>query len=522
MTRLIGPPIASGSGDGITAPVARQALPDDLLRAASRRLGIMALLGAAIWFIASLLGHLASRAVEPDNPSWRQFQGPDFISLLNIAVSLGLYAYSRRSRRHPGFLLDLGLVYLVFTSLGIGIVNHYGGPPPGWHPHPEVSWVGAAILMFAAIIPNPPIKTLVASLIAVSMNPFGMWLVVSLNNLPAEAARGAMLMHHPDYLLVGVAVVISHVWTRTGQQVRQARELGSYHVGELLGQGGMGVVYRATHRMLARSAAIKFIRPEILTGGNPEMIELAVTRFKHEAEVAASLTSPHTVVLYDFGVAEDQSLYYVMELLEGLNVQQLVEQHGPLPTGRAIFILRQVCESLEEAHLRGLVHRDITPANIHIGRMGVSYDFAKVLDFGLAKSVRSEGDGRRPETAAGVIPGTPDYMAPEMTQGKPVDRRADIYTLGCVAWYMLAGRQVFEAANVYHMIARHLNDQPVPPSHIASQPIPEALDRLILACLAKEPGDRPQTARELSKALSEVPVEAWTNEQAEKWWSARG
>ena len=521
MTRLIGPPLGSGSGEGTASPP-RQTLPDDLLRAASRRLGIMALLGAGIWFIASLLGHLASGAMDPGNPAWRQFQGQDLVALLNIAVSLGLYLYSRGSRKHPGFLLDLGLVYLVFTSLGIAIVNHYGGPPPGWVATPEVSWVGATILMFAAIIPNPPLKTLLASLIAVSMNPLGMWLVYTLGLVEGDAARpSGLLMHYPDYILVGVAVVISHVWTRMGQQVTRARELGSYHVGELLGQGGMGVVYRATHRMLARSAAIKFIRPEILAGGNPEMVELAITRFTREAEVAASLQSPHTVVLYDFGVAEDESLYYVMELLEGLNVQQLVEQHGPLPPGRAVFILRQVCESLEEAHGHGLVHRDVTPANIHIGRMGVSYDFAKVLDFGLAKSVRSNGEGRHPETAAGVIPGTPDYMAPEMTQGKPVDGRADVYALGCVGYYMLTGRQVFEAANVFHMIARHLNDEPVPPSQVAPQHIPDALDQLILACLAKEPGDRPQSAAMLSKALAAVPTDPWTEEEALKWWSTR-
>jgi serine/threonine-protein kinase len=376
--------------------------------------------------------------------------------------------------------------------------------------------------MFAAIIPNPPLKTLVASLIAASMNPLAMWLAVALGLVNAEINASPLLMHHPDFILVGVAVVISHVWTRTGQQVVRARELGSYHVGELLGQGGMGVVYRATHRMLARSAAIKFIRPEILAGGDPAMIDLAITRFKREAEIAASLQSPHTVVLYDFGVADDRSLYYVMELLEGLSVEQLVQQAGALTPGRTIFILRQVCESLEEAHDRGLVHRDITPGNIHVGRMGVRYDFAKVLDFGLAKSFRSQGPPTRIETDAGGVPGTPDYTAPEIIQGKPFDGRADLYALGCVAYFMLTGRQVFEAANVFHAMSRHLNDEPAPPSRVARQIIPAALDQLVLACLAKDPADRPPGAAELSGALALVPAERWDDEQAREWWSSRG
>jgi serine/threonine-protein kinase len=315
-----------------------------------------------------------------------------------------------------------------------------------------------------------------------------------------------------------VAVVISHVLTRMGQHVSKAREMGSYHVGELLGKGGMGEVYRATHRMLARPAAIKLIRPDVLAG-DAEFTQLAINRFKREAEIAASLQSPHTVVLYDFGVTEDQSLYFVMELLEGMNLEQLVRQHGPLPAGRTIFLLQQVCESLEEAHARGLVHRDIKPANIHVGRLGLRHDFVKVLDFGLAKSVRSNGRGETaPATAAGVIPGTPEYMAPEMTTGNAVDGRADIYALGCVAYYMLTGQQVFEAANVFHMISRHLNDQPVPPSQRSPQPIPAGLEQVVLDCLAKAPEHRPASASELASALAAVNGDTWSEDQAEAWW----
>ena len=239
--------------------------------------------------------------------------------------------------------------------------------------------------MFAAIVPSTPAKTLLAGVLAVSMNPIGMWIARARGLWNFEAATDALLMHYPDYLLLGVAVVISHVVTGLGQQVAKAREMGSYQLGELLGRGGMGEVYHATHRMLARPAAIKLIRPEVIGGSDPAAAQLAVARFRREAETAASLRSPHTVELYDFGVTDDQTLYFVMELLEGLNLESLVRRHGPLPAGRVVHILRQVCASLEEAHERGLVHRDIKPANIHVGRMGLVYDFVKVLDFGLVK-----------------------------------------------------------------------------------------------------------------------------------------
>ena len=239
-----------------------------------------------------------------------------------------------------------------------------------------------------------------------------------------------------------------------------------------------------------------------------------------EAEVAANLRSPHTVALYDFGRTDDGSLYFVMELLTGMDLEKLVRVHGPLPAARVVFILSQICESLEEAHALGLVHRDIKPANIHVGTLGLRHDFVKVLDFGLVKAVdtKERSPAGTAETAEGITPGTPDYMAPEMTLGNPVDGRADIYAVGCVGYFMLTGEPVFQAANVYHMIARHLNDPPVPPSEIAKQPVPRVLEDLILSCLRKSPDQRPQSAADLARGLRAVPVEPWGEDQAEAWW----
>jgi serine/threonine-protein kinase len=313
-------------------------------------------------------------------------------------------------------------------------------------------------------------------------------------------------MHYPNYLLLGAAVVISHVVTRLGQQVTREREMGSYRLGELLGRGGMGEVYRATHRMLARPAAVKLIRPEVLASTDGTLAQSAAARFRREAEAAARLRSPHTVELYDFGVTEDGTLYLVMEFLEGTNLELLVRRQGPLPAARVIHILGQVCESLEEAHVNGLVHRDIKPANIHLGRLGLREDFVKVLDFGLVRSMAGPSEESL-AGAAGMTPGTPAYMAPEMAHDqKMVDGRADLYSLGCVAYYLLTGHLVFEGDTPLQTILQHLQHPPVPPSQRTDQPIPAELEALVLACLAKRPDDRPRSAAELAERLAAVPV----------------
>jgi len=329
-----------------------------------------------------------------------------------------------------------------------------------------------------------------------------------------------LLMHYPDYLLLGVAVVISHVVTGLGQEVAKARAMGSYQLGELLGRGGMGEVYHARHRMLARPAAIKLIRPAMLGGTDPAAAQLAVARFRREAETAASLRSPHTVELYDFGVTDDKTLYFVMELLEGLTLESLVRRHGALPAGRAVHILRQVCASLEEAHVRGLVHRDIKPANVHVGRVGLVYDFVKVLDFGLVKPI-SEGTMEHSlATQGGLVIGTPGYMAPEMALSAQVDGRADLYSVGCVAYYLLTGRQVFEGDTVMKVFAQHLQATPTPPSQRAPHTVPPDLERIVLSCLAKKPEDRPRSAAALDQQLAAADVEAWSDDDARRWWES--
>ncbi|HKA90177.1 MAG TPA: serine/threonine-protein kinase [Haliangiales bacterium] len=513
----IGPVPRSTPAESRALRARRRELPDDLLREASRRLRILSLLGAVLWPVGWGLDQVVRRTIERADPPPVHSHAADAIAGASVLVSLALYFYSRKPDRDPRRILDLGLAYMVLIAFGLGNTFHWE-PLPTMHAiSPMISWIGVIVLAFAAIVPSTPGKTLVAGFIAVSMNPVGMLIARARGMWDFGPLSNALVMHVPDYVLLGVAVVISHVVTRLGQQVTQAREMGSYRLGELLGRGGMGEVYRATHRMLARPAAIKLIRPATLGKGGGEAAQ-AIKRFRREAEAAASLRSPHTVELYDFGVVEDQTLYFVMELLSGMDLEAMVRRHGPLPAARTIFILRQVCESLEEAHARGLVHRDIKPANIHVGRLGLRHDFVKVLDFGLVKSVAGEGVDLSLETAAGQTPGTPAYLAPEMALGRPVDARSDLYSLGCVAYFLLTGHLAFEAATALQMIAKHLHDEPDAPSRRSELPIPEALDRLVLACLAKKPEDRPQGAAELARALEAIEVEPWGEEQASRWW----
>jgi hypothetical protein len=490
-------------------------VPFDLLREASRRLRVVALLCAGLWTFGFVLHHVGLHVLGLD---WLRIHVPDAIIGGEIAVSLALYVYAGRGERDPRAILDLGLVYMVVLAVGAGQMFHWQAMPAHTPVAPMISWIGVIVLMFAAIIPTTPGKTLVAGLFAVSMSPVGMFIARARGTWDFGPWTNAFVMHVPDYLIVGIAVVVSGVVRRLGMKVTQAREMGSYRLGELLGRGGMGEVYKATHQMLARPAAIKLIRPEMLGGQTPEAAETALKRFRREAETAAQLRSPHTVELYDFGVTEDGTLYFVMELLEGMDLEELVRKHGPLPAPRAVHVLAQVCDSLEEAHARGLIHRDIKPANLHVGALGLRHDFVKVLDFGLVKSVTATEVKQSLETAAGLTPGTPAYMAPEMVTGAPLDGRADLYALGCVAFFLLTGHLVFEGTSPLQVLAQHLQEPPPRPSERTELPVPAALDELVLRLLAKKPAERPASAAEVARALGEIEGE-WTQEDARRWWS---
>jgi DNA-binding NtrC family response regulator len=288
--------------------------------------------------------------------------------------------------------------------------------------------------------------------------------------------------------------------------------LGHYRLIDKLGEGGMGEVWRARHQLLARPCAIKLIKPDLL---GESKRDAATERFQLEARTIARLTSPNTVRLYDFGVSETGSFYFVMELLAGMDVASLVQRFGPLPPERAVAVLRQACRSLGEAHAAGILHRDVKPQNLFLCRLGLDFDVVKVLDFGLVKSLH---EGAAQLTTEGVLTGTPAYMPPERVMGEAADERSDLYSLGCVAYWMLTGRAVFTGEPMTVMI-HHARTVPQPPSNISGRPLPDRLEEIILSCLEKAPGKRPASAVELWRQLGEVPLSsAWTPERAERWW----
>jgi DNA-binding NtrC family response regulator len=292
--------------------------------------------------------------------------------------------------------------------------------------------------------------------------------------------------------------------------------VGSYRLIERLGSGGMGEVWLAKHQLLARPAAVKIVREATIGPG--EEAHAQRQRFAREAQATAELQSPHTVQLFDFGMTDTGSFYYVMERLRGMDLQRMVERHGPLPPERTVALLRQACRSLAEAHAIGLVHRDIKPANLFVCRLGSEYDFVKVLDFGV---VSRPGSAPIPAlTVTGVVLGTPAFLAPELLAGQgSFDGRADLYALGCVAFWMLTARPPFEARDTMSLLLQHSRSTPPAPSTAASQPIPSDLDALVLECLSKEPHDRPASAEILVERLDRLTVAGhWDHRRAHEWW----
>jgi serine/threonine protein kinase len=291
--------------------------------------------------------------------------------------------------------------------------------------------------------------------------------------------------------------------------------VGSYSLIERLGSGGMGDVWLARHQLLARPAAVKIVREAALGGGEDGHVRRQ--RFTREAQATSELQSPHTVQLYDFGVTEGGGFYYVMERLRGMDLKRMVERHGPLPPDRVVFLLKQACLSLSEAHALGLVHRDIKPANLFVCRLGSEYDFVKVVDFGVVSRHARETTAQI--TTAGMILGTPAFLAPELMSSQTFDGRADIYALGCVAFWLLTGRPPFEADDAMSILMHHAQTQAPAPSTMSEERIPPEMDALVLECLEKDPGRRPATADVLWERLDRVPLASqWNQRRARTWW----
>jgi serine/threonine-protein kinase len=473
---------------------------------------VAGLAGLAFW-VFNGAGHLYVGGVAAlFNPSMN-------FHLLGAASLLAIWGLCGRRPRSRLFVQVVEGTGLVGSSVGYALM---GSHLPVLVLRPDLIVILAmsfGMMIRAVFVPSPAVRTAVlTALVGVPVvvgNQIGVHresFAVLQDLVPFPLSLGVMVESVVWWTLtVAVCAVTSRTLYGLRREVREARQLGQYLLEEKLGEGGMGVVYRARHAMLRRPTAVKLLPAD-------KSSESTIARFEREVRLTARLAHPNTVTVYDYGRTPEGVFYYAMELLEGANLREVVEVGGALPPARVVHVLEQVAASLVEAHGIGLIHRDIKPANILLCELAGSPDVAKVVDFGLVKEVDRGGDTSL--TTAGTLAGTPLYMAPEaITAPESVDARSDLYALGAVGYYALVGADVFTGRSVVEVCGHHLHSEPVPPSERTDARVPADLEALLLACLAKAPADRPNGARDLRHRLRACEdFGRWTDEAAREWW----
>jgi serine/threonine-protein kinase len=379
-----------------------------------------------------------------------------------------------------------------------------------------IAWL-VLICGYPVLIPNPWRRAMLVAVL-MALVPVAVTLLAVAVSPELRAARPwAMFGQYAIWggLGVGIAAYAARRTDELRKAAYEARRFGQYRLGRRLGRGGMGEVYLAEHLLLKRPSVIKTIRPD--RARDPA----ALSRFEREVRILATLTHPNTVAVFDYGYTADGTFYYAMEYLPGLDLDALVVGHGPLPPGRAVHLLRQVCGALREAHAAGLIHRDIKPGNVMVCRRGGLPDVAKLLDFGLVQTAEPAAPGSEPAgrlTREGAVIGTPSFMSPEQAAGKPLDARSDVYSFGAMAFFLLTGKPPFERGGVMETIAAHLLEPPRPPRSV-NPDVPPDLDAVVLRCLAKDPRDRFATVADLDAALRRCAAAAeWDESAAVAWW----
>jgi serine/threonine-protein kinase len=466
---------------------------------------------AIVLAVAVVIWHLMQRLAQPQAAAVLDDPVNRLAALVVVLMAGGLVALQHYRVVTSRTLLQLGMAFEIAAALSIAMVET-SRPFDASTRLLGLSAIGPLILFAGAVIPTRPHVRLGLAVAAATTWPVAYWINSMRFGFVTESWRQTLIWPLMNYLFAFLAYLVARRSYSTVEPAPEAQDLGSYKLLWQIGEGGMGEVWRASHKMLARPAAIKLVK---LDAGRQDLFAL---RFHREANAISALQSPHTVYLYDFGTTEQGRLYYVMELLDGISLQTLVTTFGPLPPSRVIAILRQACKSLEEAHTKKIVHRDLKPSNLMICQVAQVSDFVKVLDFGLAKPF-----GRAAEatnlTVEGMTVGTPEYMAPEVARSsRRIDARADLYAIGCVAYFLLTGTLVFPDANPVSAALKHLSAAPEPPSQRASQFVPADLERIVLTCLEKDPAARPASARELERMLAACDVPPWTEEDAASWW----
>ena len=386
------------------------------------------------------------------------------------------------------------------------------------------------LLAYTLLIPNT-LRSAALSVVALALYP----LIVEWGVFTWHPEVRALIEQHRTFEPLALNLTMSviagslslygvHILDTLRQDVFEARRLNQYQLGERLGAGGMGEVYLAEHRLLRRRCAVKMVRAE------KSLDRRALAMLEREVRATAQLSHPNIVEIYDYGSTDDGRFYYVMERLQGLNLAELVHQYGPLPPGRIIYLLRQACDGLADAHAAGLIHRDLKPDNIFAAQVGRRFDVAKLLDFGLVKQSslansgnsdsQNQGEGNPALTVAGTMVGTPLFMAPEQGLGDATlqDHRADLYALGAIAYFLATGQPPFDGQTALKILYAHAHEPVIPPSQLL--PIPYDLERVILRCLAKHPRDRFASAEDLGRGLADCQDAChWDSALAAAWWT---
>jgi serine/threonine-protein kinase len=462
-------------------------------------------LAGASWVIRSITTSLANAS------ALGIFSFSSMLHFLNGLLGGLLWAVTRGGRR-SGTLLH---VLDVLTSFGLITIWCLAGlsiPDSTVGGFVALLSFVVGILARAIVVPSTARRTLTIGLIGA-----GLLVGFGLTREGSSAVDiGAIATANWAVSAALIATLASHTIFGLRREVQKARVLGQYTLEEKLGEGGMGAVWRASHALLRRPTAVKLLSP-----GRES--EAAIKRFEREVQITSRLTHPNTVAIYDYGRTRDGIFYYAMELLEGTDLERLVAEHGRQPPERVVHVLSQVCGALAEAHDLGLVHRDVKPANILLAPRKHEHEYAKIVDFGLVKSIEAGPELTR-VSSTNIITGTPLYMSPEAIEAPDkLDGHSDLYALGAVAWFLLVGRPVFEGSSIVSVCGKHLHTEPQRPSEALGVPVPSELEEAVLACLAKRPGDRPEDARDLRARLEATGLAAhWTAERAAEWWRTRG
>jgi eukaryotic-like serine/threonine-protein kinase len=444
--------------------------------------------------------------------TWSEWVSPaNVLTLVAGIVCAGVWLSCVAGKRSTAELETIDAVATIATGAAIGLTSIYGPPAQ----RPELSAIMGVLIFLilrAIVIPSSGARTATLSTITVLPAIYAAYLCHS--RAPPEPWALPLAMY-PVFTAVWavLAVVAATLASRTifglRKKASEAQKLGQYTLGEKIGEGGMGAVYRASHAMMKREVAIKLLPAD--RAGKEGLV-----RFEREVQLTSRLNSPNTIAIYDYGRTPQGVFYYVMEYIDGFSLEDLVARFGPLPPGRVVHLAKQICAALAEAHSIGLIHRDIKPANIALCERAGVFDVVKVLDFGLVKELGTDSTS----TTEASLTGTPLYLAPEsITAPETVDGRSDLYAVGGVAFWLLTGTHVFDGKTIVEVCSHHLHTKPERPSARLGAPVPSDLEEVILRCLEKDPAKRYPNAEALAHALDACDAaEEWSDDLATGWW----